>query len=42
MSKDDEDGEGGGDASSYDSLDCASTQSAVRSSEDEWFAAKVL
>ena len=35
-------GEGGGDLFSYDSLDCASTQSAVRSSEDEWFAAKVL
>jgi len=33
-----EDGEGGGDVFSYDSWDCASTQSAVRSSEDElWF-----
>lgn len=31
-------GEGGGDSFSYDSLACASTQSAVRSSEEEWLA----
>lgn len=33
--EEDSDGEGGGEASSYDTRACASTQSAVRSSDEE-------